>query len=322
MNWKTSIPLVLAVVFGLLAAKAARDLVLRSPRSAGAAEARGPRLVVARTDLSPGTALTEKHLRIMELPADQVPDRSFRSVAEAIGRVLLRPVFKDQPIDESLLAPPGTAAGPQALVPQGMRAVTIEINEVSGVGGLVVPGSTVDVVCTIPDDGGGRPVTRTIVQNVKVLAVGQRLAAASDDGETSLAKSATLLVTPRQAEEIELATNAGRTRLALRSPLDGAENAGGGVTLSDLFGLALRPAGAPVAQVAHTPATRPSTPVIETAVALPQTRPAESVRVRTVRRHTVELISGGQVTQVEFELPSSPPDAPREENHEASTAEP
>lgn len=322
MNWKTWIPLVLAVAFGLLAAKTARDVLLRGPRSAGAAETGRPRVVVARTDLAPGIALSDKDVRLAEISGDTVPAGSLRSVAEAIGRVLLRPVVKDQPVDESTLAPPGTAAGPQALVPPGMRAVTLEINEVSGVGGLVVPGSAVDVVCTINDGGRGKPVSRTIVENVRVLAIGQRLAGAPHDGEHAPAKSATLLVNPRQAEELELAASAGRTRLTLRGPLDGAVCGGSGVTLADLLGPAERlSAVAPPVETAPAPATRSAEqPQHTVAVLPPQTQPAQGPPV--AKRHVVELISGGEATRLEFDPPSQQPATAATDQRDAPGAMP
>src|SRR5690606_33654717 len=111
-------------------------------------------------------------------------------------------------------------AGLQALIPEGMRAITIEVNEFSGLAGMIRPGAIVDVMSTLQGSGEDA-MARTIVQGVRVTAVGQRVSALEEqDEEAGPARSVTLLVTPEQAEKIELAAVTSRPRLVLRSPAD------------------------------------------------------------------------------------------------------
>src|SRR5439155_12299060 len=172
----------------------------------------------------------------------------------------------------------------------------IEINEFSGVAGLLVPGCRVDVVSTLNDQETRHSVARTIVQNVKVLAVGQRLTVnnvgkkdeAAMSAEAAVAKSVTLLVKPREAEAIELASTSGRTRLVLRGSFDESVRSGGdGVSVAELLG-----SRSQVVQpvIVEHPTTRP----VEQTVVVAQPTHYET------RKHVVEFIRGTKVTRGEF----------------------
>jgi pilus assembly protein CpaB len=191
----------------------------------------------------------------------------------------------------------GSGGGTQALIPPGMRAMTIEINEVSGVAGLLTPGCHVDVVTTLQDETLNQSVTRTLVENIKVLAVGQRLtaAAANEKEETARAKSVTLLVSPRDVEAIELASRTGNTRLVLRGTLDSQSVATAGLTVAELLG----------GQRKSSPVTAP--------IAMEQKPPDKSVARQAVSpqlaaTHKVDVIRSGAVSHVEIpvESPSHP----------------
>ncbi len=116
-----------------------------------------------------------------------------------------------------------------------MRAITIDVNEVSGVGGLLVPGCHVDLLASLHAGSADSLLTRTLVQDVKVVAVGQSLSPPNPtDGQ--IARSVTLIVTPQQAETVELASNVGRPRLVLRSGADNNILQTAGVSLTQLEG--------------------------------------------------------------------------------------
>ena len=162
-------------------------------------------------------------------------------MAELEGRVLATAAVKGSPVLQSMLAPKGSGSGLQALIPDGMRTITIEINEFSGVAGNLVPGCRVDVVSSFNGDANGEMVSRTIVQNVKVTALGSRRAAENEQagngnnaGAQNQVKSVTLLATPREAEAIELATATGRPRLILRSGKDGETLPSDGISVAEL----------------------------------------------------------------------------------------
>lgn len=235
MNIKAWIPLVVAVVLGLIAAIMARNLTAPSAvetgKIAGTVE-----VVTANRNIAPGEEIRPEDLALRTIAAADAPEGTFLDVTELTGRVAMVQMVKGQPVLESLLAPSGVAAGLQALVPEGMRAITIEVNEFSGLAGMIVPQARVDVLATV--QGNGEPtVSRTIVQNVEVKAVGQRVSIHQEksDGEPQeFARSVTLLVTPEQAEAIELAAVTARPRLVLRGSNDRTVAQTNGVTLTEL----------------------------------------------------------------------------------------
>jgi pilus assembly protein CpaB len=249
MNAKTLVPLVIALVLGVVAAKLGRDMILK--RRAEEAKVRMIRVVLASEDLAPGSVIGEEHLGVTSLPAEGtgpgIAQSSFSKPADVVGRVTVSQILRGQPILETLLAPKGSGAGAQAMVPQGMRAVTLEVNEFNGVAGLLVPGCHVDVVHTIKyrdrgredDSPDGQMASRTIVEDLKVLAVGRRTATGAKSQSTGAdaeqaAKSVTVLVTQEQAELIDLAAHIGQPRLILRNSLDKGVSGGKGITLAEL----------------------------------------------------------------------------------------
>src|SRR5678815_1688554 len=164
MNVKTWIPLALAIVLGVIAAKVARDVLMKNkPQQTQAVKL--TKVVIAKADLLPGRQLQAEDLMVGEVTPQSVPEGAFNEIEQLVGRVVENRTIKGQPVVAAILAPEGAAAGLQALVPRGMRAITIEVNEFSGVAGLLTPGCRVDVIATIQAEGG--PVARTIVQNVK-----------------------------------------------------------------------------------------------------------------------------------------------------------
>lgn len=282
MNWKTWIPFVLALAMGLMAAKVGRDLVARSGRAAEPT-IKLSRAVVMNIDVDPGHVLAEEDLKIADEPAETLPRTAFTNPADLVGRVTLQPILKGQVVVEGFLAPVGTAGGVQALVPAGMRAVTVEVNEVSGVGGLLVPGAHVDVITTFQVDKVG-PVTRTIVQNVKVLAVGQHIVSSKKDEEAlAIAKSVTLIVSPHDVQAVQLAAAGGATRLVLRGSLDQSQSPQEGLTVAKLLG---------------------QESVVDTH---PAPRPAEVVQQKPPQRtRSVEVINGGQESTVKYRQAPEP----------------
>jgi pilus assembly protein CpaB len=261
------------------------------------------RIVVAKRDIAPGHTLDVNDLASAAFPPDSIPRGSFRQESELTGRVALIQVIQGQPVLDSFLAMAGSGSGAQAIVPPGMRAVTLEVNEFSGVAGLLVPGCRVDVVSTLPDQQTKISIARTIVQNVKVLAVGQRLtvnnAGAKNESamsaEAAVARSVTLLVKPREAEAIELASSSGRTRLVLRGSFDEGVRQGDGVSVAELLGS--RPQIVQPVQpvIVEKPTTQPVDPVV-VAVHQPEYEQPQ------IRKHIVEFIRGTKLTHGEFEV--------------------
>jgi pilus assembly protein CpaB len=290
MNLKQSIPLIAAIGLGLVAAKIAHDM---SAKKSVAPEIKTVEVVVAKGPIGPGTALTPELLDVTKIPGETLPPGAVASADGLLGRVTLAPLFDGQPVRNDYLAPKGTPAGLVSLVPPGMRAITVDVNETSSVAGLIVPGCRVDIVSTLGQDND-HMVARTVAQDVPVVAVGQRLSAQHAEGEKDTGyHSITLLATPHNAELIELASNTTRTRMVLRGVGDKSRTDSEGVNFAELRG--------------HVQSDETPSPVIGSAPSAPTTQPALSVAypASSARlHHTTELIRAGAVTKVDFQFPA------------------
>jgi pilus assembly protein CpaB len=157
--------------------------------------------------------------KIAVLPRD-LPKGALTSENDVIDRVALYPISANAPLVSDGLSPLAGAAGVSATIEPGYRAASVTINDVSGVAGLIQPGAHVDVLFTRPGTMA-EAITSTILQNVKVLAIGHSVQPNEKvDPKAPKVPVATLLVTPEDAQKLELAKNEGRVSLALRNPLD------------------------------------------------------------------------------------------------------
>jgi pilus assembly protein CpaB len=205
-------------------------------------------IVVAAEPLRYGAELTRERLEEIPWPQDELPQGAVATIDEMLqvpGRVVLSPVEANEPVLLAKLSGPDGRATLSNLLSPGMRAVTIRIDEIAGVGGFVTPGDRVDVVLTrdvgevqevqgsAQGAAGSTIATETVVENVKVLSVGQGV----DERETApqVAESVTLEVTPADANRIALARNVGTLSLSLRSAGE-AGGAGAGMTTLSSFG--------------------------------------------------------------------------------------
>jgi pilus assembly protein CpaB len=136
---------------------------------------------------------------------------------------VISPIGENEPITTSKVASLEAGAGLPPVIPEGMRAISVRVNEVVGVAGFVVPGTLVDVLVTARTSGGGpdEAMTRTVVSKVTVLTAGTKYDQdKSKSGEPIQTSVVTLAVLPEDGERITLAQNEGKITLALRNPLD------------------------------------------------------------------------------------------------------
>ncbi len=210
--------LTLALVLGLLAALAGyAGLKATATQVAVNSSKNFVPVVVTATDLTFGAKLDRAQLRVVRYPKESVPTGAFSSVDSVVGQTTKIFLAAREPITELKLSSRG--GGLSMLVRPGMRATSLEVNQVSGVSGFVLPGDRVDVLCTI-DGRGAREetVTKTILQNVEVLASGQKTA--QQDNKPITVQAVTILVDPDGAEKLALGLHEGRLHLVLRNPED------------------------------------------------------------------------------------------------------
>jgi len=176
-------------------------------------------IVVAAEPLPLGTRLDSSKLRQIPWPAGEPVQGMFTKVEDCANRALITAVAENEPILDAKLAPIQAGAGLPATIPEGMRGLSVAVNEVVGVAGFVGPGTMVDVLATGKVAGGQEKITRTILQNVRVLAAGQKIEQ-DKDGKPQTVPVITLLVTPDDAARLTMAATEGKIQLALRNTID------------------------------------------------------------------------------------------------------
>src|SRR6202163_1758647 len=185
----------------------------------GADVAPGVEVVVAANDIAVGAKVTESDVRLVRFPAADLPSNIFHLKTSVVGRGAILPIARGELFLPNKLAGENAGAGMQSLIPPGMRAVSVRVNEVIGVAGFVVPGTRVDVLLTGNPTGASDQRTTTVLENVAVIATGQKLER-NTAWEPQLTPVITLLVSPDDAQKLTLATSQGKIQLALRNPLD------------------------------------------------------------------------------------------------------
>ncbi|WP_235902780.1 Flp pilus assembly protein CpaB [Sandarakinorhabdus oryzae] len=203
---------------GMILALAAVFLARTQPGGQRPARAAVPTVgvVVAAADIGFGQALTADKLKLVELPVAALPQGHFRqleAVVQGSGHAALRPIAANEVITAAALAAGGTRLSATPLLGRSMRALAVPVDEVSGVSGLLFPGDRVDVLLTEEPDVA-LPHAELLAQNVRVLAVGEDMNIARD--KPGVVKTATLELTPAQAQKLTLAVATGRISLSLR----------------------------------------------------------------------------------------------------------
>ena len=224
MRRQTLIALGVAIILGVVAVFLANSYLTGRERQLAASPEGMVRVAVATAPLAYGTDITPDKVKFVQYPQASLPPGTFKSMAELLPegkrRVVLRPIQVNQPLMAADLSGEGQKASIAALLPDGMRAATVSINDVSGVAGFVKPNDTVDVLITRQPIGGdgaaqGRQVTDVLLQNIRVIAMDQ---AAASNGQPAVSRTATLELTPIDAQKIALGQQLGQLSLVLRKP--------------------------------------------------------------------------------------------------------
>ena len=179
----------------------------------------GVDVIVAANDIQVGTKVELHDVRTAKLMPGDLPQGAYTKASQVLGRGVVVPIAKGEFVLPSKLAPENAGAGLPSLIPPGMRAVSVRVNEVVSVAGFVTPGTRVDVLLTGTPNGSSEPQTATVLQNVAVIASGHTLERTST-GEAQNTPVITLLVSPDDAQRLTLASAEGHIQLALRNPLD------------------------------------------------------------------------------------------------------
>jgi pilus assembly protein CpaB len=242
---RTVVVVVIAVLVATLASFGVYRAIARMP--VREVEVRSLYQVVAAHDLSMGSMVTKDDVKLVPWPASSPVAKGFTSIESVLNRGLIAAVLANEPLSESKVAPLEAGAGLPPSITEGMRAVSVKVNEVIGVAGFVVPGTHVDVMVTLKQNDGKESMTRVVVSDVQVLTAGTRYdQEKARDGQPIQTSVVTLLVAPPDAERIALAASEGTIMLTLRNPMDRTPTETAGIRTAALFGA---PAPAPVVKV-------------------------------------------------------------------------
>jgi pilus assembly protein CpaB len=247
-------------------------------------------VVVAAKSLSQGMRLTADDVKLVAWPSSSPVANGHTDVESVINRGLLSSVVENEPLTEGKLASLEAGAGLPPTIPEGMRAMSVKVNEVVGVAGFVVPGSKVDLMVTLRRNDDS--LTRTVATNVQVLTAGTRYdQEKAKDGEPIPSTVVTLMVTPEDAERITLAQSQGQIMLSLRNPLDTGEAETRGVETASLFGRPVLAEAPPrAAPAVRRPVSGPAAPAAEVVPA----RPNMVESIKGGKRTTEEIRGGGR----------------------------
>ncbi len=254
-----------AIALGLMA-----SYVVYTRGNSGGSNVPGADILVAANDLAVGTKLQDRDVLRVRYPRAYLPGNIYTEPRQVIGRGVILPINKGEFLLPSKLAPEKAGSGLPSLIPPGMRAVSVRVNDVVSVAGFVQPGSRVDVLLTGNSGTGNERQATTVLTNVAVIAVGKSLG--SGAGDTAPAPVITLLVSPDDAQKLALAVQEGRIQLALRNPLDTHQPDIAATRESSLY-----PGGQPPASAA------PAKPKIRKAAAPAAPPPPQTYTVEVIR---------------------------------------
>jgi len=244
----------------LVAALGALFFVAKTVRQSNSASKKvaTQQIVAAKNHVKAGDILSADDLTMMDYPGT-APQGAVQNKQVLVGRGAIVDLYPGSPILEMQLAPQGQGGGLASVIPTGLRAVAVKVDEVVGLSGFVTPGQRVDVVVMgkMPEDhpqGSSENNTqvRTILQNLKVLSAGTNMQHDAE-GKPQVVQVVNLLVTPDQAQALSLAGNQAHVQLTLRNPLDSQSTEVAGSDLASLYGKSVKKAASPSSEPHKAP---------------------------------------------------------------------
>jgi pilus assembly protein CpaB len=288
-KWKAIFPIIVALIIGA----AGSYLLYRwvktqsTPREAVEVTTTVVPVVVAKSDLVWGTKITQEMITTASFLKESLPVGYYSKSEDVVGQVLIAILKTNEPVTEARLASKDiTIGGVSAVLPNGMRAIAVAGDKVSGISGFIKPGNIVDVLVTIEDPTTKKQITKLVLEKVPVLATGSQIQE-NAKGEPSPVDVYTLEVTPEDAEKLALVSTEGRLQFALRNITDQDTILTKGATIEETLS-ALRESAS-------------KTKKTTTSKAAVNTQPRQTaVRQVTERVVTVQEIRGDVVTEKKF----------------------
>jgi len=272
-----------AVLYRLISAQLAANKVAATSK-----------VVVATHNLPSGDLIKEVDVKIADWNGP-LPVGAITKTEDALNRGVLEPIYQGEPLVENRISKPGAGAGLATMIPPGMRAVAVRVNDVVAVSGFAAAGSHVDILIAGNPPGGNQAagtVTKTLLQNVEILSAGATIQKDAEGKPVSV-PTVNLLLTPAQAEIMSLASNEARIQMVLRNPTDKEETKPPGTAMAYLFSGGVAPPPAATGAGAARPARKPAPP--------PPPAPAKVVVPPPPPPINVEVIHGSRKTEQKFQ---------------------
>lgn len=282
--------LMVSLVFALVVSGIFYQLTARTGKPTTQSPAELKEIIVAARPLGVGVTIKTADVKMNKIPLDAFPKGAFSKVEEVIERPVVSNILQDEPVLDGRLAARGSGMGLAPVIPVGMRAVAVRVNDVAGVAGFVLPGMRVDVLVTGRPPQADGTVTTTCLQNILVLSAGQTMQPDSR-GQAIPAPTVTLLGTPEQAEIMTLANQEGHIQLVLRNGSDQSIAQTPGREVRELYGVKSRP----LHESSEAPAPKPARPKAQVAMehvpTPPVAPPPDQVIVIRGNQRTVEVVN-------------------------------
>jgi pilus assembly protein CpaB len=261
------------------------------------------RVAVAKVAIPLGTKIIPEQIMMVQFPKESTPDGTFEAPEKLTGRVAVVNIAAREPITDSRLAPEGSTGGLSAVIPEGYRAMTVKVDDVVGISGFIMPGTMVDIVVVIdPGDNRGSqqgPISKIVLQNIKVLANGQNIDKPENQRDANSVKAVTLQVTPEQAEKLAMAATEGKLQLVMRNSIDQDDEKTPGVSKRGLLtGERAAPAPDPGALKSEQAKPMPK-PIPQRIRVQAEPKPEASPKPQPPRA-SVEMIEGAKRRNVDF----------------------
>ncbi len=220
MKGRLNIILILAVIFGLVAAYGTHKYIKNLEKTYKASGNYVP-VAVAKVKIPARQVITNQMVSFIEIPSNYVNPTALGKPGDVVGKIARSDIYPGEHIIRNKIANPNDPAeGLAMVIDPGQRALTIAVNEVTGVAGLLKPGDRVDILGTV--NTGKETITSTLVQNIKILAVNKSLGSQADSKQPNTG-TLTVSVNPYEAQHLTLASEKGTLRVLLRGPADEAK---------------------------------------------------------------------------------------------------
>lgn len=302
MNRRFLIALAGAVVFGLLAIFLAQKYVTQRVQQKIAEEETN--VVIAAADIPLGTEINAQQVTLARFKRNLIPEGAMLKKEEVIGRVTTADISARMVMTGKQLAGLGAQPGMPGIVTEGMRSVSVRVDEASGVAGFIAPGTYVDVIAIMaPQLDGAKPVSKVILQKIRILAGGQKMET-NKEGKPALVNTVTMELTPGQAEKVKLAEAEGKLQLSIRNATDQDLPKTPGATKRDVLddiALERRSLEGTKQSAGGAPRPLPTIPPWTINVNNPNQQQPQGPQVKKVNlEKTIELIEGTKRSRVEM----------------------